>query len=88
MKSMIKMVAFSAGFFAGGIVAGMFLSPKSGKENRASVREKSHEAGAWMNEKGQVVKERANKQVDKFKDSVPDLYKATENIDLKDDDLL
>lgn len=90
------MLVITLASFTAGVVAGMLLSPKSGKENRAWINENSRRAGAWINRKGQEsvekakleleqLKRRVSEQVDK---AVPNLYAATENIALNDRDLL
>lgn len=88
MKNVLKFVAFSAGFFTGGMLTGMLFSPKSGSENRKVISQKSKEASKWVSDKGKDVKQKSSKRVEQMKDTVPDLYKATENLNLSEEDLI
>jgi gas vesicle protein len=93
LKTMLMITLAS---FTAGVVAGMLLSPKSGKENRAWINENTRRAGHWINRKGQESVEKARVELDQLKrrvseqvdKAVPNLYTATENIALSDKDLM
>lgn len=72
--------------FAGGLMTGLLLTPKNGKENRK-----------WIEDKSQKFLEESEKRIDRVskgirntvKENVPDLYSATETLhfsDIEDDD--
>lgn len=88
MKALGKIITFSAGFFVGGLVTGMLLSPKSGADNRRDIANKAKKAGDWVENQGKAISREASTKMDTLKDVVPDLYKATEHLDLKEEDLM
>ncbi|MEQ9309153.1 MAG: YtxH domain-containing protein [Balneolaceae bacterium] len=77
--------------FTTGIVIGLLLSPKSGKENRKWVSEHTGEAKNWVeNRGGKLVKESEHKlgRITKgVKKVIPDLYEATSNILFEEEEL-
>jgi gas vesicle protein len=81
----------AAGFFAAGIAAGLLLSPKSGRENRAYIRKGADDAGNWVHSKRTEAQERVHQVSDKVKrtvrEHVPDLYEATNGLHLDDNDV-
>ncbi|MEO1021377.1 MAG: YtxH domain-containing protein [Bacteroidota bacterium] len=80
--------------FAGGVIAGMLLAPKSGRENREWVASQAGDAKHWVEETGHKIKEESERRVDQVsegirktvKDNLPDLYEATENMVFEEDD--
>lgn len=77
MKRGIGTLLFGATAFAGGIIAGLLLTPKSGKENLD-----------WLETQGRKLKiDRVSKGIKKtVKDTFPDLYEATENLDFSEEE--
>lgn len=81
MKRGIGTLLFGATAFAGGIIAGLLLTPKSGKENLD-----------WLETQGRKLKKDGEMRIDKVsrgikktvKDTFPDLYAATENLDFSE----
>ncbi len=88
MNSISKLLAFSAGFFVGGLITGMLISPKTGTDTRKDIADKSKAAGDWIEGTGKKLSEEASKKASKVKDTLPDLYEATKDLDLKDEDLM
>ena len=80
------MAAFSAG-----VVTGLLLSPRSGAENRKWISEHTDEAKSWMELKGHKLIEESEKRIDSIsknlKETIPDLYAATESIQFEEDEL-
>lgn len=91
----IKFIAFAAGAFLGGVITGLMISPKSGPENRKWITDNTDELSGWADRKGRELKSRTDEQVSHLKENVkksvkktvPDLYEATEDLGLKDEDL-
>ncbi|MDR9418714.1 YtxH domain-containing protein [Gracilimonas sp.] len=96
MKKGIGTLLFGAAAFTGGIVAGLLLTPKSGKENRRWVKDQSDETKRWLEIKGRKIKNDSEKRIDRVskgikktvKDSLPDLYEATEDISFSEEEEL
>ncbi|MCH8495641.1 MAG: YtxH domain-containing protein [Balneolales bacterium] len=78
----LKLFITASGMLATGLAIGLLLSPKTGRENRATIRKGAHEAGDWMNSQTQNARKKATKVGDNIKksvkDRVPDLYEATD----------
>lgn len=80
--------------FAGGVLAGLVLSPKSGRENIKWVKDQSEDTKNWLEATGRKLKEDSEKRIDRFsegikksmKDSLPDLYEATEDLDFSENE--
>jgi gas vesicle protein len=91
----LKLIAFAAGAFLGGVVTGLLISPKSGPENRKWISDNTDDLSGWADRKGREIKTKTDKQVNHLKENVrksvkktvPDLYEATEDLGLKDEDL-
>lgn len=77
MKRVLGITLFGALAFSGGFISGLLLTPKSGKENRR-----------WLENQSRKIKEDSEKRIDRVsegirksvKNSVPDLYEATEDL--------
>ncbi|MEO9887509.1 MAG: YtxH domain-containing protein [Balneola sp.] len=70
--------------FAGGVVTGLLLTPKSGKENRQWIEDKSHQ----LLEDGEKRIGQVSKNIKKsVKENLPDLYEATELLHFEDEEL-
>ena len=82
--------------FAGGIALGLLLAPNSGRRNRAWVQTHASDVADWIDEKGKQALDSGNKQLKHFRSqvhrniqkNVPDLYHATEHIDLDEFDVV
>jgi gas vesicle protein len=94
-QNTLRILAFATGAFLGGLVTGLLISPKTGRENRKWISDHSDELTDWADKKGREFREKTDEKVNHIKtnvrksvkDSVPDLYEATENLGLKDEDL-
>ncbi|HBQ59951.1 MAG TPA: YtxH domain-containing protein [Balneolaceae bacterium] len=88
MKQGFGTLLLSSAAFAGGVVAGFLLTPRSGKENLQVLNEYSKETKSWLQDQGQKIISDSEKRIDKVsqgirktvKDAVPDLYEATEDL--------
>jgi len=81
--------------FGAGFMLGLLAAPKSGKENREWLSSNADEAKHWLEEKGTSLKKVSEKRISgvakdirkTVKDAVPDLYEATEDLRLENNDL-
>ncbi len=77
--------------FTGGLVVGALMAPKSGKESRQWIQSNSKELKDWAGLKGSQLIEQGESFTREVKrnlqNPIPDLYKATEDLQLDDDDL-
>ena len=94
MKRVLGTILVGATAFAGGLISGLLLTPKSGKVNRRWVSMQGKETKDWLEEKGKKLKKDNEHRIDRFsegvkktlKDAVPNLYEATENLHFSDDE--
>lgn len=85
-----------AGAFAGGVLTGLMLAPKSGKDNRKWVADQADEMAHWVDEQSHQAAHQANDRIRHLKDDVeknfkknfPDLYEATQDLGLKEEELI
>lgn len=91
MKRTLGTIVLSALGFSAGMVAGILLAPKSGKESRKWISEHTDGARNWVGHQGEkLIKEsedRLKKIQEGIKDSIPDLYEATEDIHFEEEEL-
>lgn len=77
--------------FSAGVITGLLITPRSGEENRKWISEHSGEAKNWVEAKGEQLLEEGEKRITRIsegiKETIPDLYKATESIHFDEDDL-
>lgn len=77
--------------FTTGIVVGLLLSPKSGKENRKWISEQSGEAKHWVEDRGSKLVKESEQKLSKIskgvKKAIPDLYEATSSILFEEEEL-
>lgn len=86
----------TASSFASGLALGMLLAPKSGKEYRKWINKQTTELADWVDVQGREVFKKSSEQFSdvgrkvrySIKDSIPDLYDATENIKLDESDFI
>lgn len=94
-KTKISSIFLATTSFIGGVAVGLLLSPKSGDENRIWLSEHTSELTDWLNDYRRSAKDKSNKELQRFRknvqqgirQNVPDLYKATEDIDLSNNDI-
>jgi gas vesicle protein len=95
VQHIFKLIAFTAGAFTGGILTGLLISPGSGRDNRRWIADNTDELTVWADRKGRQIKTKADEQLGQLKTNVkkslkntmPDLYDATRDFGLKDEDL-
>ncbi len=77
--------------FSAGVAVGLLVTPQSGKDNRRWISEHSSEAKDWVDGKRHKLLEQSEKKLGKIqhdlKDSIPDLYEATEELFFDDADM-
>lgn len=81
--------------FSTGMIAGLLLAPKSGKESRKWLSEHTDEAKNWIDDKAHKLVEESEKTLDKMSegikktvhDALPDLYEATEMLNFEEEDI-
>lgn len=94
MKRGIGTLLVGATAFAGGVLTGLLLTPRNGKENLKWVKDQSEETVEWLETTGRKIREDGEKRIDRFsegikktmKDSLPDLYEATEDLEFSEDE--
>lgn len=91
MNTSFKIAVTALTSFAGGLIVGMLLTPQSGEENRKWISDNTDEAKNWLNEKGRALKTESEKRIhgvkETVKNTVPNLYEATEDLKLNDKDV-
>ena len=94
-KTNISSILLATTSFIGGVAAGFLLTPKKGVQNRAWITEQAHDFTSWLNTQGKTARSKSNRELHKIRQNVqqgirrnvPDLYEATERIDLSDKDV-
>lgn len=94
MKRLLGTILVGSTAFAGGIITALLLTPKSGRENRRWISEQGKETKDWLEEKSHKLREDSEKRIDRLskgikktvKDSLPDLYEATEKLDFTEEE--
>lgn len=94
MKRLLGTILVGTTAFASGIVTALLLTPKSGRENRRWISEHGKETKDWLEEKSHKLKVDGEKRIDRLskgikktvKDSLPDLYEATEKLDFTEEE--
>lgn len=89
-RSNFGIFLLATGSFLGGMALGALLSPKTGRENRRWIANSATELADWVDQKrhdairqGEIQAGHIRRNIHKgIKNNVPDLYEATEQIDL------
>jgi gas vesicle protein len=95
-KTNIGSILLATTSFLGGVAAGFLLAPREGTQNRAWISKRADRLARWVNSRGKKARYKSNKELEKLRQNVqqgirqnvPDLYEATERIDLSDNDIL
>jgi gas vesicle protein len=82
--------------FIGGIAVGLLLSPRSGNKNRTWLLEHTRKLAKWVDNQHKIARHTSGKELRRFRKNVqqgirrnvPDLYEATEDIDMSNNDIL
>ena len=82
--------------FLGGLAAGLLLSPKKGRQNRAWLSDNALELNRWAKIQRRIAKRKSSRELQKLRknihqgirQNIPDLYEATDTIPLSDDHIL
>lgn len=80
--------------FAGGVITGLLISPRNGRENRKWLSEQTKDTRNWIEHKSHNLMEESEKKIDRIskgirktvEENVPDLYGATESLYFSDSD--
>lgn len=95
-KSNLTKVFLVTTSFVSGLAAGLLLAPRSGQKSRAWISDHATELSDWMDKQRKTATDKSSKELQKIRNNVhdgirrnvPDLYEATEEIDLSDKDVL
>lgn len=95
-KTNIGSILLATTSFLGGVAAGFLLAPRKGAQNRAWISKRADRLARWANSRSKKARYKSNKELEKLRQNVqqgirqnvPDLYEATERIDLSDNDIL
>lgn len=82
--------------FLGGVAAGLLMAPKKGSQNRAWVSDHATELANWVDTQHKHARYQGNRKLRKFhrnlrqgiKKNIPNLFEATHNIDLSENDAI
>lgn len=93
--SNLGLLIATAASFTAGYAVGLLMAPRSGKESRELLKKKSSDALHWAENKSHHIVEESEKAIhdinekvqSKVKESIPDLYEATEDVVLSEDDV-
>lgn len=92
IPSKFNFLLITAGAFIGGLAAGFFLAPHSGRNSLKWLKNKQGHVSDWLNEKstdtGKKMHLFATNLEQGVHDTLPDLFSATEDLHLKDEDLM
>lgn len=95
MRKGTEISIIAGGAFAAGVLAGLLLDPKVKNEIASAVKANSGRAEDWLKGRKQIALLRIERGIREIKemldknlaDPVPNLYKATEEFSLEEDDL-
>ncbi len=90
-----KMLMVSTSF-AGGLALGLLLAPESGKQTRNWINKRAGGLANWASDRRNNALDKSEKRLEELrrrvhqgiKNNIPDLYEATEELDLDDRALL
>lgn len=91
----LQSLLVAAGSFMGGVAMGLLLTPKNGRQNRAFISKHTSDAGNWLNQQRKTVGQKGRTELqnirknvhDGLKQNIPDLYTATDQIELSEREL-
>ncbi len=94
-KKTLSSILLLAGSFVGGVAAGFLLAPKSGARNRVWLSQRANDLSNWMGTQGKSAQIKGKRELHKLRNNVqqgirhhvPNLYDATEHIDLSNRDI-
>lgn len=91
MNNNIGILLATVSGVAAGVIIGILLAPKSGRENRNWVTKQTGDAKDWVGHKSnQIVKDSEQKLAtiaNGLKQSIPDLYEATSSISFEEEEI-
>lgn len=95
-KSNITSIVLATSSFISGIAVGFLFSPRSGSQNRSWLADNTTELKKWIEKHGKAASDKSRKELQEFRknvqqgihQNVPDLYEATEDIDLSENDII
>lgn len=90
-KSTFSLFILTASSFIGGVGVGLLLAPDNGQRNRKWITDRISTFTKWIDQKGHETYKKGEQQlhllqnhvVKGYRSNIPDLYKATEHIDLE-----
>lgn len=94
-RSSLPSLLWATGSFIGGVTLGILLTPKNGQETRSWVSAQASEFSRWIDNQQKWVRRKGERELKNIRQNVheglgrniPDLYEATEHIDLSDHNL-
>jgi len=95
-NSNFGMMILAAASFTAGYAVGLLMAPRSGKESRELLKQRSAEALNWAEEKGHEMVEESEKKINELnekvhqtvKDNIPDLSEALDDVHMSEDDVI
>lgn len=94
-KKQFSSILLASASFIGGLTAGLLLAPDGGKRNRKWLKKRANTLSRWIDNQRQSIQHKGRKELHKvhtnvqreIRQNVPDLYSATEHIDLSERDI-
>lgn len=94
-KSAIRSFLLATGSFIGGVTLGLLLTPTNGRQNRAWISKHATELSDWVEHQRKTIGQKGRSRLhnirqhvhDGLQENIPDPYKATEHIDINNQDL-
>lgn len=94
-NSNFSLVIVGIASFIGGVATGLLIAPSSGKEARQWIKGQASDTAKWVDKTGHIAVEKAEKKLESIKSglkvevekNIPDLYKATEDLHLNEEEL-
>lgn len=91
-RSSLRSLLLATGSFIGGITLGVLLTPKNGRETRNWVSSQASDFSGWLGKHRKIARHKGESELKNIRQNVheglrrniPDLYEATEHIDLGD----
>lgn len=94
-KTAIRSLLLATGSFIGGVTLGLLLTPTNGRQNRAWISEHASRLPGWIDRQRKTVSQKGQSKLqeirqhvhDGLQQNIPDPFKATEQIDMDNQDL-
>jgi gas vesicle protein len=95
-KSVLTVALATAGAFFTGVAVGLLIAPRSGRENRIWLKNQALEVADWVDQHSKDAIHETEERIkhiqhdvkQKIKQNIPDLYEATSDVHLSEEELI